>query len=102
MSMRFSIFTQVTAFVVVVAMCTVFMLEAQAYHCDDEEEKFWDEFWDLVEKGTYMSVLCSPPSLSTGWGVAACAAATLSFFRQAADTRKANMAWDACKAEHGP
>ena len=102
MSMQFSIFSKTIAFVVVVAMCTTLVQEAQAYHCQAEEDKYWDEFWDLVEKGAYMALACSPPSLKTGVGVALCAVASAAFFRQNAKTRDANRAWEACKREHEP
>ena len=102
MSMRFSIFTKVVALLLVLVISTAFMQEAQAYHCKELEDEFWDEFWEQIEKGALAAILCSPPSLKTGVGIAACAVALASYSRQAEKTLKANLKWDNCKKEHQP
>ena len=102
MSRQFSIFTKAVALLLILAISMAFMQEAQAYHCKELEDKFWDEFWEQVEKGALAAILCSPPSLKTGVGIAACAVALASYSRQAQKTRLANLKWQNCENEHQP
>ena len=102
MSMRFSIFTKGMAVVVVVAMCTVLMPEAQAYHCDAEKDDLQDAMIVLGIYGLAMAGACSPASLATIGGVLLCAAASIAYFHQASEVREAQWALDACNREHEP
>ena len=102
MSRRFSIFTKMVALLLVLAISMAFMQEAQAYHCDQEEDDYWDEMKLLGALGLAASAACSPPSLATGYGALACAGAMIAYLLQADEVQEAKWAWDACKREHDP
>lgn len=102
MSMKFSIFTKGVAFVLILAISMAFMQEAQAYHCDAEEDNYWDEMIVLGALGLVAMGACSPASLATGGGILVCTGAMIAYFAQADEVQEAKWAWDACKAEHNP
>lgn len=102
MSRRFSIFTKGMAVVVVVAMCTVLMPEAQAYHCAQKKDDLQDAIVVLGIYGLAATGACSPASLATIGGAILCAAAMIAYFHQASEVREAQWALDACNREHEP
>ena len=102
MSRRFSIFTKGMAVVVVVAMCTVLMPEAQAYHCAQEEDDHSDALVLLGILAAAALAACSPPVLATGWGAIGCASAYGAFLYQRSEAQEAWEALQACEREHEP
>lgn len=102
MSMRFSIFTKGLALVLVLAVSMTFMQEAQAYHCDGEEQAYWYEMGVLGALGAISIGSCSPGSLVTIAGILVCGGSMTLYFLQAEKVKKAKWAWDQCKAEHEP
>lgn len=102
MSRQFSIFSKAIAVVVVIAMCAALMQEAQAYHCDQEEDDLADEIKLLGALGLIAIGACTPASIATIGGAIACAGAMIAYFLQADEVQEAQWALDACNREHEP